>query len=128
MSVILFLISSVSHRVIGIWYFLFSVLAGFFGFVFSVCVRFEVSLVSFSVCFGDFQLYSVFVTCHGLVMIFGFVMPVVLGSFGNYFIPVFVSVCDMALPRFNCVSLWLYFLGFSLVFVSSVVDEGIGFG
>jgi len=72
--------------------------------------------------------YSVVVTSHGLVMVFGFIMPVVLGSLGNYFVPVFLCCCDLVLPRLNCVSLWFYVCGVSLVVCSSCIDEGIGVG
>jgi heme/copper-type cytochrome/quinol oxidase subunit 1 len=106
----------------------FSVSCGFFGFVLSVFVRFECSLVSFGVLFGDFHVYSVVVSSHGLVMVFGFVMPVVLGGFGNYWVPVFLCVSDMVLARFNCVSLWCFVVGVLFVVFSSVVDEGIGVG
>jgi heme/copper-type cytochrome/quinol oxidase subunit 1 len=118
----------VSHRVIGVWYLVVSISSGFLGFVLSVFVRLECSVVSFCVLFGDFHLYSCIVSVHGLVMVFGFIMPVLLGGFGNFCIPLCLGVCDLVLPRLNCVALWFYVLGVFSVLLSSVVDEGIGVG
>lgn len=78
---------------------------GYYGFVLSVVIRMEASVVGFSVLFGDCQVYCVVVSCHGLVMIFGFVMPIILGGLANYMLPVLVGFVDLVLCRVNCVSL-----------------------
>jgi len=93
-----------NHKLIGICYFVISVLAGFVGFVYSCFVRLELSVVGVGVLFGDYQLYNCLVTSHGLIMIFGFIMPVVLGGIVNYFVPVVLGVSDMLFSRINNVS------------------------
>lgn len=105
-----------------------SIVLGYVGFVLSVFIRVEVSVIGFGLLFGDYQVYAVIVTGHGLVMIFGFVMPVVLGGFINYMVPIIVGLPDMVLPRINCLSLWLFVCGASLVLLSMYVDEGSGIG
>ena len=52
-------------------------------------IRTDLALIGVGVLFGDYQMYNVLITAHGLVMIFGFIMPVVLGGFTNYFCPVY---------------------------------------
>uniref|UniRef100_A0A0N5AYV9 Cytochrome c oxidase subunit 1 n=1 Tax=Syphacia muris TaxID=451379 RepID=A0A0N5AYV9_9BILA len=60
-------------------------------------------------------------TIHGLIMIFYMVMPIMVGGFGNYMIPLMIKVCDMRFPRLNGLSLSL-----GLVVASMFVDRGGG--
>jgi len=101
---------------------------GFIGFVYSLLIRFELSVFGIFVLFGDYQFYNVLITAHGLVMIFAFIMPVVLGGFVNYWLPVIIGCPDMLFPRINNLSFWLYFLGVLFVVFGVIIEEGIGLG
>jgi len=65
-------------------YLVVSLFCGFIGFIYSLLIRFELSVFGVFILFGDYQFYNVLITAHGLIMIFGFIMPVVLGGFINY--------------------------------------------
>jgi heme/copper-type cytochrome/quinol oxidase subunit 1 len=80
------------------------------------------------VLFGDYQFYNVLITSHGLIMIFAFIMPIVLGGFTNYWLPLFIGCPDMLFPRINNLSFWLYFLGVLFVVFSLFIEEGVGIG
>ena len=78
--------------------------------------------------FGDYQLYNTQITSHGLIMLFGFIMPITTGGFANYFIPILLSLPDMVFPRLNVLSLMVYVCAGFMILISSYIEEGIGTG
>jgi cytochrome c oxidase subunit 1/cytochrome c oxidase subunit I+III len=65
------------------------------------------------------ETYNQLMTMHGITMIFLFVIPITTGAFGNYLLPLLLGARDMAFPRLNALSYWL-FLGGGLFLYSSV--------
>jgi cytochrome c oxidase subunit I+III len=53
-------------------------------------------------------LYNELFTLHGMTMIFWFIIPMTTGAFGNYLIPLMIGARDMAFPRLNALSFWIF--------------------
>jgi len=68
--------------------------------------------------------YTSIFTMHGLIMIFWAITPILIGAFGNFTIPLMIGARDMAFPKLNMYSYWMFFASSILVILSFTSQLG----
>ncbi len=113
-------IFSTDHKIIGIQFLLMSFVFLLFGGLMAMMMRWQLGfpdsplpggqLLPETMAPGGFLLpefYNSLVTMHGTIMVFFAVMPLLVGVFGNFLIPLKIGAPDMAFPRLNMASFWI---------------------
>lgn len=115
-------IFSTDHKRIGLLYFWTSF--GFFlvGVVLGLLIRLELMAPGRTIM--DATTYNAVFTVHGVVMIFLFIIPGLPGAFGNLVMPIQIGARDVAFPRLNLFSWWLYVIGAVIILVSLFTGGG----
>ncbi|HQU17070.1 MAG TPA: cbb3-type cytochrome c oxidase subunit I, partial [Gammaproteobacteria bacterium] len=114
-------VTTTNHKDIGTLYLVFSLIMLFVGGIMALMIRAE--LFEPGLQFMDPVFFNSLVTMHGLVMIFGAIMPGFVGL-ANWQIPMMVGAPDMALPRMNNWSFWLLPFAFALLLSTFFMKGG----
>jgi len=109
-------LTTVDHKRIGILYFWTTILFFAAGGVEALLMRTQLAQADERVVSPE--TYDQLMTMHGVTMIFFFIIPMTTGAFGNYLVPLLIGARDMAFPRLNALSFWI-FLGSGVFMYSS---------
>jgi cytochrome c oxidase subunit 1 len=115
-------ILSTDHKRIGVQY-LFALLI-FFSVGVTLGLIMRLSLIMPGTILNA-QQYNETFTLHGIIMIFLFIIPGIPVALGNFFLPILIGANDVAFPRVNRLSWWLYLTGASIVLLSLVIGGHI---
>ena len=105
------------YTFIGVW-------SGFVGLSFSLLIRIKFIEPYFNVISTD--CYKFLITNHGIIMIFFFLMPILIGGFGNYLIPLLCGLSDLNLPRLKALRAWLLIPSAFCLIVRMCLGAGVG--
>src|SRR6516165_6311257 len=112
------------HKRIALLY-LFSITAFFFvGGAFAVGMR--LNLMTPEGLF-DHETYNKLFTMHGIIMVFFFLVPSIPATLGNFLIPMMIGARDLAFPRINLLSWYIYIVG-GIFVLTAVVRGGVDTG
>ncbi len=115
-------ILSTDHKRIAMLY-LYSIMLFFLvGASLGLLMKFE--LIAPGKTIMEAQTYNAFFTLHGILMIFAVVIPGLPAVFGNFLLPIMIGAKDVALPRLNLFSWYLYVVGIVLVLISQFAGAG----
>jgi len=116
-----------NHKDIGTLYFIFGIWRGLIGLSYRTLMRrliLDQSAPSPHTSMNLAQEYITFVTIHAFLIIFFIVIPIIIGGFGNWIIPLILSVPDIAFPRINNMSYWLILPSLIILCISSYIGHG----
>ena len=111
-------LTTVDHKRIGIMYLISALLMLFRGGVDGIMLRAQLAIPDNK--FLESQHYNEVFTTHGVVMILFMAMPFIMFFF-NFVVPLQIGARDVAFPRLNAISFWLFFMGAMLFNVSFVI-------
>ena len=107
-------LTTVDHKRIGLLYFWTTLVFFALGGIEALAMRTQLAQANERV-IGP-GTYDQLLTMHGVTMIFFFIIPMTTGAFGNYLVPLMIGARDMAFPRLNALSFWLFLgAGFSSI-------------
>ena len=123
---------SIDHKVIGIQYGITALCFLFVGFCLMMLMRWQLAypgaelpiigrlfgeeLMPGGIMTPDF--YNSLGAMHGTIMIFMGVVPLLVGAFGNFVLPLQIGAPDMSFPKINMVSYWVFLPGGLIMLVS----------
>ncbi len=114
-------ITTTDHKRIGILYIVTSLAFFLAGGVLALIIRSQLASSSADVVEPD--TYNQLFTMHGTTMVFLVLVPILAG-FGNYLVPLMIGAGDMAFPRLNAFSYWMFLFGGIALYSSWFVADG----
>jgi cytochrome c oxidase subunit I len=118
-------LTTVDHKRIGLMYFVSTLIAFILGGFFALVLRLELLNPGKDILTAP--QYNQAFTLHGAIMVFLFIIPSIPGALANFLLPIMIGAKDVAFPKLNLLSLYLYWIGATFT-MSSLVSTGLDTG
>lgn len=112
----------------GVFYFHFAIFSGLVGTICTFLLRLDMAKQGTQILLGDNPLSELILTGHAFLMTFFVVMPILIGGFGSFFIPLAFNISSLAFPRMNSISFWLLPASLLLLLSSALMEVGASSG
>jgi cytochrome c oxidase subunit 1 len=123
--------TTVDHKRLGVMYLIFVLGAFAVGGVLALLVRLTLMTPDHKILGSqaiiDAETYNRVFTLHGAIMVFLFIIPSIPAAMGNFVLPLMLGAKDVAFPRLNLASFWVYVLG-AVMAVASIVLGAVDTG
>ena len=116
---------TLDHKRIGLMYLVSGILFFFLGGLLALVMRMELAAPGNDFISND--TYNNVYTLHGAIMIFLFIIPAIPGALGNILLPLMVGAKDVAFPRLNLASFYIYSFG-ALFAMYTIINGGVDTG
>ena len=116
---------TVDHKRIALMYLVSTLTAFAIGGTFALLLRIELLTAKRTIMSAE--MYNQAFTLHGAMMVFLFIIPGVPGVLGNFLVPLMIGAKDVAFPKLNLLSLYLYWTG-AIFTLASLVQGGLDTG
>ncbi len=113
------------HKRIGLMYLVSVTVFFFMGGLYAAAIRLE--LLTPASDLMETATYNKAFTHHGILMIFFFLIPSIPAALGNFFLPIMIGAKDLALPRINLLSLYIYWIG-GILTLWALIQGGVDTG
>jgi len=118
-------LTTVDHKRIGMMYLASTLTAFLLGGIFALLLRIELLHPGKDIMTAP--QYNQAFTLHGAIMVFLFIIPSLPGALGNFVLPIAIGAKDVAFPKLNLLSLYLYWIGAAFT-LSSLLTTGLDTG
>ena len=115
-------IFTTDHKRVGVLYLIGSIAAFAVAGIMSLLIRAELMTIGPTIT-DNANNYNVWLYFHGAAMILAFQIPVLTGFFSNYFVPLMIGAKDVAFPRLNAFSVWLFWGAIIVALLTFVIPD-----
>jgi len=111
-------LATTDHKRIGVMFFVLTSMALIAGGILALLLRLEHLTPRYTIMSA--YAYNQTFTLHGVIMVWFFLIPSIPAVFGNFFVPIMLGARDVAFPRINLATVYIYLVGALVVFIGVV--------